>query len=134
MSNNEHKLICRKCGGPHLTIKCGKCNKNETIQNENCKQNKYNKNEKTFFKSEKKYFLKTFGVKITNLPSNMTDRELMELTANWGTIVKLVVLHYEYKATSVAFINFGYEEEANYFVKALDKTPFEYEILSLIRV
>jgi hypothetical protein len=24
MENNEPKLVCRKCQGPHLTIKCGK--------------------------------------------------------------------------------------------------------------
>ena len=22
--NNENKILCRKCGGPHFTIKCGK--------------------------------------------------------------------------------------------------------------
>jgi hypothetical protein len=131
MSNDQHKLKCRKCGGLHLTIKCGKI---ETIQNEKIKFNKNNKSDNFFYKSEKKYFSKTFGVKIQNLPSNMTDKELMELTTDWGTIVKLIVLHYEDKSTSVAFVNFGYEEEADYFVKALNKTPFEYEILSLTKV
>ena len=32
--------------------------------------------------------------------------------------------------TTTAYIDFGYKEEAEYFVSAIDKTPFDYRILS----
>jgi len=62
----------------------------------------------------------------------MTNEEMMELTCDWGHIVKIRVINY--LESSVAYIDFGYEEEANYFIKALDKTPFESLIISAQRV
>ena len=45
----------------------------------------------------------------------------------WGHIIKIRLNAYE--ESSTAYIEFGYEDEANYFVKALDKTPFDYLLL-----
>ena len=59
----------------------------------------------------------------------MTEEEMQELTYNWGHIVNVKVL--KYSENSVAYIDFAFLEEANYFIKALDKTPFEYHILDL---
>ena len=39
-----------------------------------------------------------------------------------------------YNESSVAYIDFGYEEEADYFVKAIDKTPFGMILISSTRV
>jgi len=39
-----------------------------------------------------------------------------------------------YEESATAYIDFGYEDEADYFVEALDKTPFEYRMLTACRV
>ena len=41
----EHKVLCRKCGGPHFTIKCGKekTEEKKDIVIETEKNNKYKK-------------------------------------------------------------------------------------------
>ena len=62
----------------------------------------------------------------------MTEEEMMELTCDWGHIVRIRVLNYP--ESSAAYIDFGYEEEANYFVNALDKTPFGFLVISVQRV
>lgn len=116
-------LQCRKCGGPHITIKCGKIT--ETIQeiipkNNIVKQN----NQKRNYKNNK-----TYTIKISNLPEDMTENEMQELTYDWGNIKNIKVL--KYSEISVSYIDFEYLEEAEYFVKALDKTPFEYMILEV---
>jgi hypothetical protein len=127
-----NKIICRKCGGPHFTIKCGKEKKEEIIEvekNITYKTEKYNTFEK---KDRKQYFKTTYRVKISDLPVDMTEEEMMELTSEWGHIVRLKVLNYN--ESSVAYVDFGYEDEADYFIKAIDKTPFELILISATRV
>lgn len=127
-----NKIICRKCGGPHFTIKCGKEKKEEIIEvekNITYKTEKYNTFEK---KDRKQYFKTTYRVKISDLPLDMTEAEMMELTSEWGHIVRLKVLNYN--ESSVAYVDFGYEDEADYFIKAIDKTPFELILISATRV
>ena len=116
----ENKLLCRKCGGPHLTIKCGK--EKKIIQHV----------APIIEVPKKKFFKTTYRVKLSELPIDMTDEEMMELTFDWGHIVKIRVLNYA--ESSVAYIDFGYIEEASYFVKSIDKTPFESLILSAQQV
>jgi len=173
IKTNENKIICRKCQGPHFTVKCNQYNNNnnnkiqeeiinnnkkqeeiinnnkkqEEIINNNKKQedtinnnkNNYNKiqedkNNKKYDKNNdrKKYFKTTYKVKLSELPTNITEEEMMELTSEWGHIVRIKVLNYE--ESSNVYIDFGYEEEANYFVKALDKTPFDNIIISASRI
>jgi len=127
-----NKIICRKCGGPHFTIKCGKEKKEEIIEvekNITYKTEKYNTFEK---KDRKQYFKTTYRIKISDLPVDMTEEEMMELTSEWGHIVRLKVLNYN--ESSVAYVDFGYEDEADYFIKAIDKTPFELILISATRV
>ena len=146
------KLICRKCGGPHFTIKCGKEIKpvneqiiesvnepiivNEPIPevrkrfDPNRKQEQYA--DRKYEKHEKYYSKITYRVKLSELPKDMTEEELMELTSDWGHIVKLKVINYD--ENSVAYIDFGFEDEAIYFIEAIDKTPFESLLLSATRV
>ena len=57
---------------------------------------------------------------------------MMELTCNWGHLVRIRVINYS--DSSVAYIDFGYEEEADYFVKAIDKTTFQFLVISAQRV
>jgi len=144
-------LVCRKCNGPHLTIKCGKDKELHTPE-KNPEENhvkhvgrksyyemkQENENKKTDFdRSERpdrprqRQFKNTYRVKMANLPVDMTEEEMMHMTCDWGHIVRLKVLCYE--ETSVSYIDFGYEDEANYFVEALDRTPFEMLLLSVER-
>jgi hypothetical protein len=147
----ETKVICRKCGGPHFTIKCGKEQKS-TKDNTRPKDNIETKTDQDIktstpntiiaepknnrFNSEhiprEKKFRKTYRIKISELPTDMTEEEMMELTCDWGHITKIKII--TYNETSVAYIDFGYEDEANYFVEAIDKTPFDYLLLSVCRV
>ena len=161
-SATVNKIICRKCGGPHFTIKCGKDKKEEPAivppietktdnnsktdnehKNDSKNDSKYNSNTSDNYKpntsdnykprgDRKQYFKITYRVKISDLPTDMTEEEMMELTAEWGHVVRVRVLNYN--ESSTAYVDFGYEEEADYFIKAIDKTPFDFLIISAIRV
>lgn len=140
-SNNENKVTCRKCGGPHFTIKCGKEKKPEepvtvTIStvNDNKPLEKNNKTKfvKSEYKDRKPFFKTTYRVKITDLPTNMTEEEMMELTCDWGHVVRIRVNNYY--ESSTAYIDFSIEEQAEYFIKAINKTPFDSMIITAQRV
>ena len=135
MENKEEtkptgKLSCRKCGGSHLTIKCGKTPDN-SIPCINNSVNSINNVKKEYvqdYTRPRKFNKKTWTVKIGELPVDMTEEEGMELLYNWGHIIKIRVLNYNENST--AYVEFGYEDEADYFVEAVDKTPFyNYNIL-----
>lgn len=152
-------IVCRKCGGEHLTIKCGKNKETkideklednkEKIENNREEDKEENKiEEKDEIKIEKKKEIKidkleeneirthnpriSYRVKMSELPNDITEDEMMELCNNWGYITKLKVINYE--ETSVAYIDFNKEECADYFVEALHRTPFEHLILNVTRV
>jgi len=166
-NSNTKKLVCRKCGGEHLTIKCGKEAKPSVIENKLAEVTKPvesndTNGKKEFFKKDyvKKEFVKTefkkfknknkegsdeeqeerkprerrplHKVKMSNLPNDMTDDELLELLYEWGNVIRLRVLNYQDNST--AYIEFKTEEEADYLVKALDRTPFEYIMLDVSRL
>lgn len=138
-------LTCRKCGGPHLTIKCGKetakvvleTKKVYTDFEDNHPKDTHPKDtERRPYQSQsdnrKPYFKTTYRVKLSCLPQDIDEEELMHMTCDWGHIVRQKLLNYE--ENSVAYIDFGYMEEAIYFVEAVDKTPFEYMVLSAMIV
>lgn len=131
-----NELICRKCGGPHFTIKCGKAKISEEVILPNIKQdNSPNIKQDGEFRKPKRenYYSKTiFRVKLSELPKDMTEEELMELTSDWGHIVKIKVINYH--ENSVAYIDFGFEDESKYFIEAIDKTHFELLLLSACKV
>ena len=82
---------------------------------------------KNFNKSSKTY-VKKYGVKISNLPNNITIRQLNELVQPWGRIGNINLG----KSSNIsAYIDFFNLDEAEYFVKALDKTPFDNLILDV---
>ena len=171
----ENKILCRKCGGPHFTIKCGKEKKEEPVTVEpDAKQHQTDTKPRDIStreykpradgdheykprepradgdreykprepradgdreykpRGDRKYFKITYRVKLSELPLDMTEEELMELTTDWGHIVRIKLL--VYTDNSTAYIDFGYEEEADYFVEAIDKTPLEYKLLTACRV
>jgi CHAT domain-containing protein len=128
---NTSKLICRKCGGPHLTIKCGKTDNNiqkkENYTYKNNKNDNYQKKEtKQYYKKE---FEKYYKAKISELPKDMTEEELQELLYEWGHIIKINLKAYD--NASIAYITFKNEMEVDYLVNALDGTPFEHKIISV---
>jgi RNA recognition motif-containing protein len=127
-------IKCRKCGGPHVTLKCGKekqdidkilDNKfkpkynNTEYKNNNNYNNNYNNKE-----YEKR---KITTVRISNLPQDVTVEELTELISEWGKIGRVNLTTFENKS---CFVDFYYPSDADYFVKAIDKTKFDYCIIS----
>jgi len=151
--NNETNLKCRKCGGAHFTIKCGKEKKepmNEELFSDilppenkivNINKQEINKKQYEFKKSDNKNNYRnkfqstnkiTYRVKLSELPNDMYEDEMLELTSEWGHIIKVKVINYD--ENSVAYIDFGFEDEAKYFIEAIDKTPFESLLLSASQV
>ncbi len=156
-----NKLICRKCGGNHLTMKCGRQNNNDIIKKEDNdiikkEDNDIIKKEDNDIMKEKdndiikkeekgkgkgkgkgnditrfKTYKKGYTVKISDLPIDISERELMELTSDWGNILKIRVNNYEQNST--AYIDFEYEDQADYFVESLDRTPFDSIIINVVR-
>lgn len=125
----ESSLKCRKCGGKHLTIKCGKDNIGvESKQNddEKFKQNDNRKFKQNDDDREKRKYNK---VKISNLPYDITTEELTCLLENWGHVNRVYVKNF--KENSFAIIEFKFKDELDYFIKALNSTPFENQIISV---
>jgi RNA recognition motif-containing protein len=101
----SNQIICRKCGGNHFTLKCNNNNNNKIEE------------------------IKTYTISISNLPNDINKYELHDLLKEWGNINKIKVKNYDYN--SVAFIDFTDKKQSDYFIKALDKTPFEHEIITV---
>jgi RNA recognition motif-containing protein len=147
MENTEPKLVCRKCKGAHLTIKCGKETKSviEPPNNDlrsvshpkkdiNFKSERFERLDRPerpekYERSERKPLHK---VKMSNLPIDINEEELNELLYDWGHVVRLRLLNYENNST--AYIEFKDKEPADYIVEALHKTPFEHIILDVERL
>ena len=116
-------LQCRKCGGAHLTIKCGKVNNN----NKNKNNNNYNNNNKINVKHRGKA---KFTIRMSNLPNDLRLAEVNKLMLDWGDIGKININDKNRNNISV-FIDFYLKEEAEYFVEAFDKTPFDNYIINV---
>jgi RNA recognition motif-containing protein len=114
MDSNNKLIKCRKCGANHLTIKCGK--------NKNTENMVY----------KKIYNDKTYKIKILNLPSDFKYSEISEFAKDWGHIIKINTKNFD--NNSMAIIEFKYECEAEYFIRALDNTPFEHHILNVLKI
>ncbi len=127
-------IKCRKCGGPHVTLKCGKDKQDLTV----ILENKFPPKEQTLNNHIHNNHVHNHGhaidkrkivtVRISNLPDDITVPELNELVSNWGKVGRINISTYENKS---GFIDFYYMDEAEYFVKALDKTPFDHLILDV---
>ena len=142
-----NKIICRKCGGEHLTIKCGRelettivkeikqdtpkqdSYKQDSSKQDSYKQDSYKQDYKSREYSQFKHkYSKVYTVKLSDLPIDISEPELYELLENWGHITKVRVLMYE--DNSSAYIDFCSIDEASYFVRAIHKTPFDSFIIS----
>ena len=135
-------IICRKCGGNHFTTKCGRetidtkqsiSNKDNTFDRRNKDNNTSDRRNKDNNNKDYKYntsdkrnnnnFEQIYRLQISNLPLDITNEEMKELLSGWGTILKIKVINYE--ETSVAYIDFKYKDQSEYFINALDKTHFD---------
>lgn len=135
------QLVCKKCGGNHLTIKCGKKKKQNDSKSkiDNKSKDGYkskidNKSKINKFKTNTKYKeykgkrSEKFTIKISNLPSDITIQELNELLLPWGHIGNI---NFGKSYNIVCYIDFYNKEEAIYFVQALDRTPFDNLIINV---
>ena len=162
---HDSKIVCRKCKGPHLTIKCGKDNENKVesqikIIHAEGEKREYTRDKKDYtpgerreftgekreftrerkeftgerreFTGERREFQKYGKVKLGSLPNDITEEEILELLSDWGSVARLKVLNYP--ENSNAYIDFRNEEQADYFVKAFDKTPCNYLLVTAERL
>jgi hypothetical protein len=132
-------LKCRKCGGPHVTLKCGKNKQDlETILNNKFsipKKEEYKREDNNHRHDNHKHNYseridkrKIVTVRITNLPSDITVPELNNLVGEWGKIGRINLNNYD---NTTCYIDFYFKDEADYFVKAIDKTRFDNVILNV---
>ena len=68
-------------------------------------------------------------IKISNLPGDVTTKELFDLVHVWGEIGNINIKTY-YDSVS-SYIDFYNENEAKYFIEALDSTPFDNLIIKV---
>jgi hypothetical protein len=103
---------------------------NKSYGNKSYGNESYNLRNKTnSARNFRKHHGEKFCVRISNIPQDLTIRELNDLMQEWGNIGKINFNNsVEYKA---AFVDFYIKDEAEYFVKALDRTNFDNLILSV---
>ena len=131
-------IKCRKCGGPHVTLKCGKDKQdlNSILDNKFTPpfikkedNHNHNNNYKHYHNhSEHIDKRKIVTVRISNLPSDITVPELNNLVSEWGKIGRINLNNYD---NTTCYIDFYFKDEADYFVKAIDKTRFDNLILNV---
>jgi hypothetical protein len=149
-------LKCRKCGGEHLTIKCGKTlntnnikntnndinndvnrnNRNNdvniNINNTNNRNNYINRNNDINRNNRNNYINrnknnKTQKVKLVNMPSDISKEEMYDLLRDWGNIKSIYIK--ELTDINLIFIEFENLEQASYFVDSIDSTAFDHKII-----
>jgi len=145
-----NKIKCRKCGGNHLTIKCpenktivdlknisdknnsGKSNTTSARNNISARSNISNISNisnKNDININDKNDIK-YKVKISNLPSNISNAEIFQFIKDWGIGVRVNVKNFD--NNSYAIVDFRYQDEQEYFIRAMDSTPFDNVMLSVV--
>ena len=154
--DNESKIVCRKCQGPHLTIKCGKEKENkveekikiqidEKPRDKDFKPREHHRDKDQPFSRDRDHqpyprrdfkSTKHGKVKLSNLPNDILEDDLYELLKDWGQVYKLnLVSRDNYSGqggttrSTAAYIEFRAEEQADYFLKAFDNTACNNQIL-----
>lgn len=134
-------IICRKCGGDHLTIKCGKNTEKPVEKPVEISPNKSNKSDyksdkttnnirnKTVRKVNKPTYEK-YSVCITNLPDDIELINMQYMMMDWGKIGNINMKYSEDKG-KMCYVDFYNVEHRDYFIKALDKTPVGSNIINI---
>jgi hypothetical protein len=158
------KITCRKCGGPHLTIKCDKNNalstKSSYSNNEKNKTQNLSVNIPTVILKEEpieknKFFpqqtsgnynknYKSYKNKNYNYNLKIYRVKIVDLPNDITEDEMKILLYnwgdisrikvFNYSENSIVLIDFKIEEQADYFVKALHKTVFEHAIIAVTRI
>lgn len=113
---SSKKLICRKCKGDHLTIKC-------SLRNN--KSNIFNKS-KNFNKSNINNFYKKCLVKIYPLPEDLYKKELIDLLSQWGPIGKVNLKKERFSKLQSATIEFLRKSQGLKAIYQLNDTNFDF--------
>ena len=136
-------IKCRKCGGDHFTSKCGKdkpviekkepvCVKVSDVKPSK-KRNFVRKPRKTISKNKKSEgYIRTFKVKLTNIPDDLTLQNLNKMMIGWGKVGNIKIRNDNYKGEKnyYSIIEFYDKDAAEYFIKAVDRTPLGFLLLS----
>lgn len=83
--------------------------------------NRYNKYEKKLRKN-----INYTTIRITDLPNDITALELKKNIKPWGEIDNWINIK-KFKYNASAFIKFVEKDDANYFVKNLDRTYYGFD-------
>jgi hypothetical protein len=146
-------VTCRKCGGDHLTIKCGKEVKKEDSlpdikpyikpdTRQRVKQYEKREDNKEFRKPNgimnsmknvrkvNKPNYEKYSALITNLPDDMELINIQYMMMEWGKIGNINLRYTEDKG-KMCYVDFYNKDHRDYFIKALDKTPVGFNIISI---
>jgi len=107
--SNKNKIKCRYCNGDHMSFKCKNKNGN--------KENK-----------------KTNTIKISNLPSDITEEELIDLLSDYGIIEKVTIpeeIKYNNDIIKHAYIRLQDYATASEILNELDNTNFDNHVVGV---
>jgi len=93
-------IVCKKCGGQHITLKCGK--EPKPIETKPIKSNYKDRKPEAYLDKRK-----IVTVKISNLPEDITVYELEKLMNDWGSIAR-VNLNYSVD-NKIGFVDFFFK-------------------------
>lgn len=94
------------------------------------KPNRYDDNKKNSFNSKSRFNnanRKKHVIKISNLPKDIEVKELYSLISPWGEIGNINIK--QYSDVICCYVDFFNVDEAQYFINALDTTPFDCMII-----
>lgn len=138
-------IKCRNCGGDHFTSKCGKQEKQNSVEKKVVVEEK----EKTVVNNTKHYPKKisksrnkirkpmmynrekVYKIKISNIPLDLTLKNLNKMMVGWGKIGNIKLGNNREDKTKYAIIDFYDEEASKYFIEALDTTPIGHNMISV---
>ena len=97
--------------------------KKEFEKPRNDKKFSKDRNKRNYDKNAEKYV-----IKVSNLPRDITVQELNELISPWGEIGNINIK--TYSEVICSYIDFYKKDQAEYFIKAIDSTPFDSMIIN----
>lgn len=151
-------IKCRKCNGDHFTSKCGandtknnvfdkKTNESENIVKEFIKEINPDDIEKEYLQESIKHdkrrnkirkprmggYEKVFKVKIDNIPSDLSLKNLNKMMLGWGKIGNVKLANDRRDNIKYAVIDFYEKDAMNYFIEAIDNTPIGHNMIRVMK-
>ena len=142
--SNQRKLVCKKCGGAHLTFKCGRKNNNSNPFTKVDNKRKYKKkslNNKFKTRNDNRNRnSRQFKVLLRNVPKSITDNDFYSVVNVHGTefsslmdygISDFFILKKDHmKESCIVFVNFYDLEHAKYFISVMNGSYFDHVVIS----